>query len=172
MLRLMLLRHAKSDSIPGVADIERPLTERGFRQAKQVGKYLREHHLLPEQVVVSSATRTQQTWQAILAAFDNPVAHTTEDRIYEASVTNIITVIRGIRSAPRTLLLIGHNPGLALTTQYLCGQGDAEALARLQMGFPPASLTVMDFDVDAWEDIAEQGGRLKMFETPDTMDEA
>lgn len=172
MLRLMLLRHAKSDTIPGVADIERPLTERGFRQATRVGHYLREQHLLPEQVVVSSATRTQQTWQAILPAFDKPVAHITEDRIYEASVADIITVIQDTSPGPRSLLLIGHNPGLALTTQFLCGQGEAETLARLQTGFPPASLTVMDFDVNTWEDVAEQGGRLKMFETPDTMSKA
>ena len=170
MLRLMLLRHAKSDTIAGMADIERPLTERGFRQAKRVGHYLREQHLLPEQVIVSCATRTQQTWQAILPAFDKPVAYATEDRIYEASVANIIAVIRGVIPGPRTLLLIGHNPGLALTTQYLCGQGEAEALGRLQMGFSPASLAVMDFDVDAWMDICEQGGRLIRFETPDTMD--
>lgn len=169
MLRLMLLRHAKSNSIPGVADLQRPLAERGYREAELVGQYLVAQQLKPELAIVSSATRTQQTWTHLSAAFDTPVKKITEERIYESSVDNIVHVIRNIEPGPRVVLVIGHNPGLYLTTQYLSGEGDEDALERLEMGFPPASLTVMDFDVDAWELVGKSGGRLLRFETPGTM---
>jgi len=168
----MLLRHAKSNSIPGVADLQRPLTERGYREAELVGKYLAAQQLKPELAIVSSATRTQQTWIHLSAALDTPVKKITEERIYEASVDNIVHVIRNIEPGPRVVLVVGHNPGLYLTTQYLSGEGDEDAMERLEMGFPPASLTVMDFDVDAWERVGEHGGRLLQFETPETMVQA
>ena len=169
MLRLMLLRHAKSNSIPGVADLQRPLAERGYREAELVGQYLVAQQLKPELAIVSSATRTQQTWTHLSAAFDTPVRKITEARIYEASVDNIVHVIRNIEAGPRVVLVIGHNPGLFLTTQYLAGEGDEDALGRLELGFPPASLTVMDFDVDAWELVGEKGGALLRFETVERM---
>lgn len=169
MLRLMLLRHAKSNSIPGVPDLQRPLTERGYHEAALVGQYLVAQQLKPELAIVSSATRTQQTWIHLSAAFDTPVRKITEERIYEASVEHIVHVIRHIAPGPRIVLVVGHNPGLFLTTQYLSDQGDEGALDRLEMGFPPASLTVMDFDVDAWESVGESGGTLLRFETPGTM---
>jgi len=168
----MLLRHAKSNSIPGVADLQRPLTERGYREAELVGQYLVAQQLQPELAIVSSARRTQQTWETVSAAFNTRVSKITEERIYEASVDNIIHVIRNIEPGPRVVLVIGHNPGLYLTTEYLSGEGDEDALERLEMGFPPASLTVMDFDVDAWELIAEKSGTLLQFETPETMVQA
>ncbi len=169
MLRLMLLRHAKSNSIPGVADLQRPLTERGYREAELVGQYLVAQQLKPELAIVSSATRTQQTWTHLSAAFDTPVKKITEERIYEASVANIVHVIRNIEPGPRVVLVVGHNPGLYLTTQYLSRDGEDNALDRLEMGFPPASLTVMDFAVDAWESVCDSGGTLLRFETPETM---
>lgn len=118
---------------------------------------------------MSSATRTQQTWTHLSAAFDTPVKKITEERIYEASVANIVHVIRNIEPGPRVVLVVGHNPGLYLTTQYLSRDGEDDALERLEMGFPPASLTVMDFEVDAWELVAESKGTLLRFETPETM---
>ncbi|ETF04113.1 phosphoglycerate mutase [Advenella kashmirensis W13003] len=169
MLRLMLLRHAKSNAVAGLPDPDRPLTDRGFDQAALVGRYLLAQQLQPELVIVSSAVRTQQTWQQVSAAFSGTVQASTERRIYEASVGDIIEVLHGIDSKAQTVLMIGHNPGLALTTQYFCGEDENDALARLQAGFPPASLTVTDFNVDAWSEIAEGAGRLLRFETIDTM---
>lgn len=169
MLRLMLLRHAKSNHVPGLTDLERPLTERGHREAQQVGQYLLSQHLRPELAIVSSATRTQQTWGHISAAFDASPLQITERRIYEAAVGDILNVIRDIGPGPRTVLMIGHNPGLVLTTEYLCQSANAGALGRLQTGFPPCSLTVVDLNVQAWNAVSEDSGTLERFETPETM---
>jgi len=58
---LLLLRHAKSDYPPGVADHERPLAPRGEREAKLAGNWLRAHAPSVDAVLCSTATRTRET---------------------------------------------------------------------------------------------------------------
>lgn len=169
MLRLMLLRHAKSDSVPGLADVQRPLAERGRHEAANVAQYLVSRQLRPDLAVISSAVRTQQTWDYIARAYDSGIEEITEKRIYEASVRDIVHVIRHIPPGPRTVLVVGHNPGLYLTAGYFYKDGNAEALGRMETGFPPASLVVMNFEVDEWSEVGESSGTLERFETPDTL---
>ena len=61
---LVLLRHAKADNPFGMADADRPLTERGLRDARAAGRWLAQQ-ALPELVLCSPARRTRQTWQAV-----------------------------------------------------------------------------------------------------------
>ena len=59
---LVLLRHATAGWPGGVDDHDRPLAERGHRQAPGAGEWLLEHGIVPEAAVVSDALRTRQTW--------------------------------------------------------------------------------------------------------------
>lgn len=166
----MLLRHAKSDSAPGLADLQRPLAERGRHEAGCVAQYLVSQQLRPDLAVVSSAVRTQQTWEYIARAYDSGIEKVTEKRIYEASVRDIVHVIRNIEPGPRTVLVVGHNPGLYLTAGYFYKNGNADALSRMQTGFPPASLVVMNFATDEWSGLGESTGTLERFETPESIE--
>ena len=59
MRRLLLFRHAKAErSIAGTPDRDRALIERGRKDAAKIGGYMATHHLIPERVVLSPATRT------------------------------------------------------------------------------------------------------------------
>ena len=168
MLRLMLLRHAKSDFVPGLPDHERPLTERGHREGELMGRYLVRQGLQPDAVIVSTATRTRQTWRLVAAALDKQPSHIIhESAIYEAAVDDIAHAIKTIKPGPQTVLLIGHNPGMTLTAQYFCGSGDAAGLARLREGYPPCALTVIDFPVDQWQAVSQGKGALERFVTPE-----
>ena len=74
-----------------------------------------------------------------------------------------------LRRAPdeaRTLLLIGHNPGLGSLAASLCGSGAKKTLERMSTKFPTAGLAVIDFDVAHWSDIANGAGRLEAFVRP------
>ncbi len=170
MLRLLLLRHAHSDSVPGIADLQRPLTERGCSEAERVAQYLVSEQLRPDLAIVSSATRTQETWGYIDRAFDSRVEKITEKRIYEASYKDIVHVIRHIETGSRTALVVGHNPGLLLTARHFYKEGNSAALSQLQLGFPPASLIVMSFPFNDWQEVAEGTGTLERFETPATIE--
>ncbi|MBB6166468.1 SixA phosphatase family protein [Chelatococcus composti] len=166
MLRLMLLRHAKSAWPAGMADHERPLAPRGREAAPLMGRYLAGEHLVPDLAIVSTARRTQETWDLVAAAFAEVVAKRDEQRIYEAKTDAILAVVRETGPDVRTLLVVGHNPGFADLAVRLVGHGDRYAFAHLRQKFPTAALAVIDFAIDSWADVAEQGGRLDRFITP------
>ena len=83
MLRLYLLRHAKSDwSGPGIADFDRPLSNRGFKAAPRMGRFMAEQGCTPERILCSAAMRTRQTLAAVLPHFGDSVDVEIMKRIY------------------------------------------------------------------------------------------
>lgn len=173
MRRLLLLRHAKAErSQPGGRDHDRILAERGRADAAKVGAYLARHGLIPDRAVVSTAERTRQTWAPVAAALGTAPQVVFEDRIYEASAHAILNVIKETDAAARTLLLIGHNPGLHELANLLIASGDIEARQRLLEDFPTAALAAIGFAADDWNGAHPHGGRLLHFVTPDLLEPA
>lgn len=73
MKRLILMRHAKSSwADPGQPDHDRPLNDRGIDAAARVGKWLRARGYRPDQALVSTVARAQQTWAGVAEALDHP----------------------------------------------------------------------------------------------------
>ncbi len=157
--RLVLIRHAKSDYPPGVADHERPLNDRGRRDAPEVGRWLAAN-VTPSGttvVIVSSALRTQQTWAAaspcLSDAWDS-VRIETDDRIYEASPWALREVVRD-HPEVETIVLVGHSPGLPQLVAELGRPSPlrAQALAK----FPTSCVAVLSTS-EAWDDSLQAVG--------------
>ncbi len=122
MTRLVLLRHAKSDWDGDEADIERPLAPRGRRQAPEAGRWLAANLPVIDLAVVSPAVRAAQTWQLVAAELTSPPRSLTDDRVYAASVQELLTVVRDLPAEATTVVLVGHNPGLEDLVRLLTGQ--------------------------------------------------
>lgn len=166
MLRLMLLRHAKSDWSPsGAQDAARPLAKRGEAAARLMGGYMARHALIPQRVLCSSARRTRETWARMAPQWPADVDVVFDDRLYAATPPVILSMVRTQQDAG-TLLVIGHNPGLQETAELLIAAGDVELRERLHEKFPTAALAVIDFAVDHWGRIHESSGRLDRYVTP------
>ncbi|MBS7704192.1 SixA phosphatase family protein [Chelatococcus asaccharovorans] len=177
MHRLILMRHAKSDWPDGVADHDRPLAARGRKTAPLMAHYMVAEGLIPDLALVSSARRTQDTWALVAPVLAkaranrsrrDDIATETEPRIYEARVEILLTVLRGVRDDVKTLLVVGHNPGMAELTLLLSGAGDSHQLAELQRKFPTAALSVIGF-TGRWSELAPFKGRLDRFVTPKSL---
>ncbi len=168
-VRLMLLRHAKSEHPAGVDDHDRPLSLRGRRASEQMGKYMAEAGLVPDEAVVSTARRTQETWQLARPAFDHDVPCRWEGRVYDASPKTLLDIIRQSGEGVECQLLLGHNPGLQNLAHGLIRTAKPEALARLRRKLPTAGLVVIDFKAGSWRELAEQSGELERFVTPTTI---
>ncbi|SRR5579871_2339433 len=167
MLRLMLLRHAKSSwSLSGTQDVARPLSERGEAASRLMGDYMARHSLIPQRVLCSPARRTRDTWAGISAQWPADMDVVFDDRLYAATPQTVLSVIRAQGGAMRTLLVIGHNPGLQQTAELLIAAGDVELRERLREKFPTAALAVIDFAVKKWVRIHERSGRLDRYVTP------
>lgn len=163
--RLILLRHAKSDRPAGIRDLDRPLNPRGRRAAPLVGAYMAGEGLVPDHVLVSPSQRTRETWEAVAESLGHPPHKVAQD-IYEAPVESLLAVIRAAPDEARTLLVIGHNPGLQDLAVHLVGDGPKDLCRRLSAEFPTAALAVIDIPAEAWAGIGAGTGRLERFVRP------
>ena len=112
---LLIMRHAKSDWGNSTGDFDRPLNPRGNKAAPRMGRWLKEHDLVPDYVISSPAVRAWQTTCHVCAELaintDSAVGIVVQDRrIYEASLGTLLQVLEGAAAA--RVLLVGHNPGL------------------------------------------------------------
>jgi len=122
MRTLTLMRHAKSSwDDPAQADHDRPLSGRGEKAAKLMAKRLEASGYRPDLVIVSSARRTQQTAEALQAAYNGSLTLQTEPHLYESGPEAYADVIRGVDDGIAHLMLIGHNPTAEWMAETLCG---------------------------------------------------
>lgn len=117
---LMLLRHGKSDWSVFAGDYDRPLTKRGKRGAKLVGRWLRESDAVPDYIVTSPAERARTTARRVAKHMGfNADSIVKDQRIYGAGVSDLLAVLSDCPDAANRVMLVGHNPGLADMVQYL-----------------------------------------------------
>jgi phosphohistidine phosphatase len=163
MRQLLLLRHAKSSwDDPRLPDHARPVNARGRRAAVAIGAAMRELGLAPDIVLVSSARRTLQTLEALAPIEGSPLVEPMDD-LYLTTWTSLLAVLRRVRETARSVLLIGHNPGLHDLAMALAGpaaMASAGPLARrLAAGYPTGTLTEFAIALP-WRQLEAGGGRL------------
>ncbi len=152
MHTLILMRHAKSDWSAGQSDNLRPLNPRGRAAAKAMGDWLRDKDLVPDQVISSDATRTGQTVEGL--ALEAPVIFT--PALYHASADTMLKVVHTAQG--KTLLIVGHNPGIADFAHRLC---DTPPSHPRFMDYPTCATTVIRWDVEGWNDIGWRGDKTR-----------
>lgn len=157
---LYLLRHAKSDwSVPGQKDIDRELNSRGLNDAPRIGRRLHDLGVRPERVICSPARRTKMTALYVCEQlhYDQDSIVYSED-IYEASMRTLLSAINGLDDNWRSVMLIGHNPGLTYLAEYM---------SRQELGNIPTSGVInLEFDVDSWQEVSGGTAILKWFIYP------
>ncbi|MEN3303950.1 MAG: phosphohistidine phosphatase [Micromonosporaceae bacterium] len=117
---LVILRHAKADRPGGVADGDRPLTERGHADTGAAGVWLAARGYRPDVVICSPAKRTRQTWHGIAVALPDATAVVRyEPAVYESGTGAILRLVKAIEPQFGTALLIGHNPTVSLLSALL-----------------------------------------------------
>lgn len=160
MLRLSLIRHAKSAYPPGVADHDRPLNDRGLRDAPRIGEALAEGPEV-DLAVVSTATRAQQTWR--LAALEVPEVKAFNDAaLYLASVRQILMVVSrhaAEQSQPPThVAVVGHNPGLEELALWLAAPQVSAGYEQLVLKYPTSAIASLGIDAETWADASFDRG--------------
>ena len=172
-MRLMLLRHAKTEKAEGgMSDHARRLNGRGKSDAPVIGAYMAHHALTPDLVLVSTAERARQTWERVAAELPKPPRVVYEERLYNAGADAVIALVKGTAPTVRTLLVVGHNPGLHDAARRLIASGDVETRERLNEGLPTSGLAVIDFAGKDWRKVHPHGGRLERFVSPRSLAEA
>ena len=150
-LTLVLFRHAKSDQSSTQADIDRPLNSRGRRQAPEAGQWLADNVDGIDLAVVSPALRARSTWELAAAELGHPPETRIDDRVYNASVADLLDVIRELPVDTRCAVLVGHNPGI---------EDLASLLANEAVTMPTSAIVVLESPT-AWSSVGKAWAALR-----------
>lgn len=120
---LTLMRHAKSSwQNHGQSDHDRPLNERGHRDAPIMAARLKERGDIPSLILSSSAQRTQQTTAHLLDVFGEPSPEVHYDeRLYLGSPESILDILNDVPDAVNHVIVVAHNPGIEDLSALLSG---------------------------------------------------
>jgi phosphohistidine phosphatase len=160
MKRLLLLRHAKAvPATEPLADIARPLAERGERDARRIAERLREQQLRPALILTSPAARALRTAQIVASVTGcAPECIALERRLYLAEPAAIVEIIAAQDAAVETLLVVGHNPGLTDLVHRLLPEFDVDDM-------PTGAVVGIDYAV-AWSSVDDATAALSYYDFP------
>jgi len=146
MKTLLLLRHAKSSwKDDGLTDHDRPLNERGKRDAPRVGQLLAELGLQPGVVLSSTAVRARKTAKSVVKNSGLDVAIELLPELYLADPTTYLEIVHRQPDAIDCLLIVGHNPGIAELLFVLTEHDD---------DFPTCALMQIEAEISSWRELA------------------
>jgi phosphohistidine phosphatase len=163
---LLLFRHAKAErAAPGQRDRDRPLAERGRRDAATMGSVLAKRSLAPDRVLLSPSLRTVSSWEIMRTQADEDCDVRILDALFD-NTRGYPPLIRAEGGDAERLLVVGHNPFIqeaAVTLSSDRTSRDAKAIAD---HVPTAALAILSFDGE-WATLAEGSMRLVAFLRPD-----
>lgn len=169
MKLLHLLRHAKSSAKEDVEDHERPLNRRGRAAARRVGEHLPAKLGAVDLVLCSSARRTRETLDLIIAEFSPRPRILIEDELYLASAGNLKKRLRRLAARDTNILLIGHNPGLHELAVALADKGSPDFRALSSGKFPTAACVSLRVPAD-WSALGSSRHEVVAYVTPASLE--
>ncbi len=143
---LVLMRHAKSDwGNDSLSDHERPLNRRGMNDAPRMAKWLRDHDLIPDQILCSSAERTRETVELMLPEWNQDPAWVLTESLYLATPDAILSTVRSVGEVNAgVLMVVAHNPGMTYLASTLAGQG---------IDLPTAAIAAFEVTNTPWSEL-------------------
>ena len=158
MLTLYLLRHAKSSwADESMRDFDRPLANRGREACAVIGEFIEEKGIEFDLVLVSTAVRTRETIALVKdrAKFQAEVRY--DERIYEATTSQLLEVISQVENDRKSVLLVGHNPGIEDLLALLTGEHHQVSTA---------TFAKIELNVSAWSANLANAGTLDWIVRP------
>ena len=164
---LLLMRHAKSDWPTGPGnDFERPLTDRGNKDASRIGRWIQEHDWLPDQIICSPAKRVKQTVDHLCQQIGIDSRTVEYDkRIYEADQNHLLNMLKETNSLTTRLLMVGHNPSFSDLLNFLCSDSTHPTVDR---SMSSAALAVITLKAP-WSALDQGSGELMSLIQPHTL---
>lgn len=165
MPSLILFRHAKAaQALPHQEDFKRPLTERGRRDAAEMGKLLAGLDI--DLALVSTAQRTRETWEIAMQEIPEPIRVSLESGLYMCRSRDLLKRVREIAENTHNVVVIGHNPTLHEAALQLAAGDSSLAAQELRTKFPTAAIAIFKLRTMSWGEIGPGFVQLERFLTP------
>ena len=158
MKKLFVIRHAKSSwKDSSLADFDRPLNKRGFKNAPFMGDYLKARAVTPDIILSSPAVRAKTTAEIIANKVHYNKKILYEKSIYEADSRTLHNTLSALDNRYNIVFLIGHNPGLNfLIDSYL----------DFNENIPTCGVVELEVQADSWKDLSTENVKLLSFNYP------
>ena len=161
---IILFRHGKSDWNSNYGqDHDRPVSKRGIKAAKKMGRYLSKIDEVPDLTISSTAIRALNTAKLAIkaGAWGTNLDH--EKKIYESSVDTLKSIITKQNDEYNSICLVGHEPTFSSFIER-CNDS-------IWSRFPTASMARIDFNINSWCDIDLKIGNLVWLIRPKELDQ-
>lgn len=154
MKRLIIVRHAKTESGGYDRDFERVLTTRGITDATQIAEILAERQMIPQYIISSPARRAISTARIFADQFGYAFERIQQEKglYFDYTTTDFLELVHQIDDSHDVAMVCGHNPFIYFVAESLC--------ANFRGDMPTCSTVVVDFDVDHWSQIEARMGKL------------
>ena len=159
MKDLYLLRHAQADMGFDQNDIDRPLTDHGYAQAKNIAPHLKNIDV----ALCSNAMRTRETLETIIKNGTKPKDVVFTNDLYNADTQTLLDALYTVDGD--NVLIVAHNPGIHLTAYDLMEQANTRKHDLVLSMYPPCSLTILECPIDDWQFIEKKKNKLIDFIT-------
>ncbi len=158
---LYLVRHAKSsDADPTLVDFDRPLNDRGFGDAPEMGKRLKKLNVLIDLIVASPSKRTTQTIELISKKINYAFNQIQWDStIYRCTYGNLLESINSLDNRIQSAMFVGHNPSITQVANYLQKDTTFEEV-------PTCGVVAIQFATSDWKTIGSKNADFLFFERP------
>lgn len=145
MRTLLVFRHAKaSHDDASQSDHERPLTKKGQKAAKLMGRLLRDEQLLPDIVLSSTAERARSTADVAAEAFGRTVPIRYLKELYLAEPPAYLDALQKLGDEASRVLVVGHNPGIEALIFRLTGETEH---------MPTAAIAQCTLPISSWSEL-------------------
>ena len=160
MKALLLVRHAKSSwKNAESTDRNRPLNDRGKRDAPYMGKLLSERGVKPDVLISSPADRALTTARFMAREMKYRAADIViSESLYMGTLEDMLDLVQRSDGAHRTVMVVSHNPAITLFSNFLSGDNIEK--------IPTCGIVFLEFDTNDWKDIDRGSGRVKFYEYP------
>jgi len=147
MKYLLIMRHAKSSwSNNFMGDHDRPLNNRGEKDAPRMGMLLKQEELTPDLIISSTAKRAKATAKAVAQACDYEEEIQYTRQLYHADPETYLMILNGLPDSVERVMVVGHNPGM---------EELVAALTDVDTRFTTANIAHVRLPIEQWRELNE-----------------
>ena len=160
MKKIYFIRHAKSSwNEAGLSDFERTLNKRGKKDVPFMASRLKSFNVMPDLVLSSSAKRAKKTAQMICETigYDKDKL-SIQDCLYDSSYDIYRYLLETLDDTLTSIFIIAHNPTITEVAERLSGS--------ILTNMPTCSIVCVEFDIESFKNIKEEGGKVLFFDYP------
>ena len=166
MLKLFLLRHAKSDwNLYDWNDFERDVSKLGLKKTNALGEYIKANKLDVDQILCSPSVRTKKTLEIILNFFNSNPEVKFIDELYHIFNVEILEVVKKY-AKKKSVMVISHEPKLSSSIQDFSTETNNQFFINSQEKFPTSSLFQIKFSTNKWNQISKYNSKIINFIRP------